>query len=193
MIIPFKVVYCHFDLSKFSSSHFRQLIVSHSFVVSMSPPLVGFPPRLRRANAVQPFPLGSIAELPEQAGCSIIRLQQAEIEEDAARLSIWQNQTSSEDVRVNEGLYLSTSVDAGTFGRPRELRSPFVRWGRASLKYPVRSKWSMDRECAIWYVHLWINLVDATNIDRDIVSSLRSTRVELDVVVISSVLSIWST
>lgn len=79
---------------------------------------------------------------------------------------MWETESADEDVRVNEGLYLSTSsVDVGAatlFGRPRESRfsssnSSFVQWRQSP---PVVKKWIVDRDCGIWcvsYRTVWVN------------------------------------
>ena len=119
-----------------------------------SPHLSGSSPRLRRPNSHQPFPLGSITELPEHAGPSAIRLQQSGFGTDVPALSIWKTENASDDLRVNQGLYLSTSVNAGLFGRSKDFRSSFVQWKQLTIKPPMIKKWSVDRECGIWYAYL---------------------------------------
>src|ERR1700677_2124601 len=119
-----------------------------------SPRSPGYPPRHRRANSPQTFPLGRITELPEYASPSAIRLQQPIFEADVSSVSIWKSESAGEDVRVDEGLYLSTSVDSKLFGRPRQVRSSLLQWKQSTIKSPVIKKWSMDRECGIWYACL---------------------------------------
>jgi len=65
---------------------------------------------------------------------------------------MWKVDGSSEDVRVDEGLYLTALVDdSRPFGRPRELRSSFLHWRQSPVKQLVTKKWSVDRECGICF------------------------------------------
>ena len=119
-----------------------------------SPHTSGCLPRHRRSNSVQSVSLGSITELPEHAGPSAINLQQSGFGADCSGASHWETGNLNEDVRVNKGLYLRTSVDAGLFGRSKDFRSSFEQWKQLTVKPPVVKKWSADRECGIWCVCL---------------------------------------
>ena len=110
----------------------------------------GCPPRPRQAHSPPPFALGSITELPEYASQSS-GFQQASFEPG---LSVWETGSSSENARVDEALYMSTSINARLFGRPSELRSSCVQWKRLMPKPFVVKKWSIDRDCGIWYACL---------------------------------------
>jgi hypothetical protein len=121
---------------------------------TLSPHFSGCLPRHRRSNSVQPVSLGSITELPEHAGPSAINLQQSGFGADCSGASHWKTGNLNEDVRVNKGLYLRTSVDAGLFGRSKDFRSSFEQWKQLTVKPPVVKKWSADRECGIWCVCL---------------------------------------
>lgn len=110
-----------------------------------------YPARLRRANASQSFCLGSITELPECAIQLSTNLPLGSLELDNSGLSTWKPESTDDYVRVDEGLYLSTSVDARVYGTPRELRSSFVQWKHSMVKQPVMKKWDVDRECGICF------------------------------------------
>jgi hypothetical protein len=120
---------------------------------TLSPNSSGCSPWHRRSNSVQPVSLGSIIELPEQAGPSAIGLQQSGFRADCPGLSHWKTGNPNEGMRGNQELYLRTSVDAGLFGRSKDFRSSFEQWKQLTIKPPVVKKWSVDRECGIWYVY----------------------------------------
>jgi len=110
-----------------------------------SPRSPGCSPRHRRASSPKTFPLGSITELPEYVS------SEAVFEADVSTLSMWKSESAIDDVRVDEGLYLSTSVDSRLFGRSKDVHSSLTQWKQSTIKSPVIKRWSIDRECGICF------------------------------------------